>query len=109
LANAHLSRANHDTIKIMDWIAGLIAAFLLTVGAWRILNAHITGDPNRLLKGLVIAFFYKVLLAGTIIVLIQITDALAVIPFAIAMMSGYLVGLFMLVFWAKRHIARIAA
>ena len=93
----------------MDWIAGLITAFLLTVGAWRILNAHITGDSTRLLKGLVIAFFYKILLAGTVIILIQITDALAVIPFAIAMMSGYLIGLFTLVFWAKKRISQIAA
>jgi hypothetical protein len=91
----------------MDYIAGLITAFLLTVGAWRILNAHITGDPLRLLKGLVIAFLYKILLAGTVIVLIQVTKALSLTPFAISMMSGYFVGLFVLVFWAKKRIAQV--
>jgi len=90
----------------MPWITGLITAFLLTVGAWRILDAHITGDPTRLLRGLVIAFLYKILLAGGSIIAIQITHALALMPFAIAMMSGYLVGLFVLVLWAKKRISR---
>jgi len=93
----------------MDWIAGLIAALLLTVGAWRILDAHITGDPVRLLKGLVIAFLYKILLAGGAIIAIQITHALSLMPFAIAMTSGYLVGLFALVLWAKKRISQTAA
>ena len=91
----------------MDWIAGIIVAFLLTTGAWRILNSHITGDPIRLLKGLVIAFFYKILLAGAAIVIIQVTDALALTPFAIAMMSGYFIGLFVLVSWAKKRINQV--
>jgi hypothetical protein len=91
----------------MDWIAGIIVAFLLTTGAWRILNAHITGDPIRLLKGLVIAFFYKLLLAGAAIILIQVSDALALTPFAIAMMCGYFLGLFVLVVWAKKRIAHL--
>ncbi|KPL07653.1 hypothetical protein AMJ86_03565 [bacterium SM23_57] len=91
----------------MDWIAGIIVAFLLTVGAWRILNAHITGDSIRLLKGLVIAFFYKLLLAAAAIIIIQTTDAMALTPFAIAMMAGYFVGLFALVMWAKKRIAQV--
>jgi hypothetical protein len=91
----------------MDYIAGLITAFLLTVGAWRILNTHITGDPIKLLKGLVLAFFYKILLAGTVIVLVYLTKALSLTPFAISMMCGYFVGLFILVFWAKNRIAQV--
>ena len=93
--------------SVMDYIAGLITAFLLTLGAWRILNAHITGDPVKLLKGLVIAFFYKILLAGSVIVIIHLTKALSLTPFAISMMCGYFIGLFVLVFWAKKRIAQV--
>ena len=91
----------------MDWIAGAIVAFLLTVGAWRILNAHITGDSIKLLKGLVIAFFYKILLAGTTIILVQKTHEVALMPFAIAMIAGYFIGLFLLVMWAKKRVAQV--
>ena len=91
----------------MDWLAGVATALLLTIGAWRILRAHITGDAVNLLKGLVIAFFFKILLAGSVIVLIQITGVLNIVPFAIAMMSGYFVGLFVLIAIAKKRILQV--
>ena len=91
----------------MDWLAGVATALLLTIGAWRILKAHITGDTVKLLKGLVIAFFFKILFAGSVIILIQITGALKIVPFAIAMMSAYFVGLFVLVAMAKKRIAQV--
>ena len=91
----------------MDWLAGVATALLLTIGAWRILKAHITGDAVKLLKGLVIAFFFKILLAGSVIVLIQITGVLKIVPFAIAMMSGYFVGLFVLIAMAKKRITQV--
>lgn len=91
----------------MDWLAGVATALLLTIGAWLILKAHITGDTVKLLKGLVIAFFYKILLAGTVIILIHVTGTLKIIPFAIAMMAGYFVGLFILVAAAKKRITQV--
>ena len=91
----------------MDWLAGIATAIVLTLGAWWIIKAHITGDSVKLLKGLVIAFFYKILLAGSVIVILQITKPNALIPFAIAMMSGYFVGLFILVAMAKKRIAQV--
>ena len=91
----------------MDWLAGVATALLLTIGAWLILKAHITGDTVKLLKGLVIAFFYKILLVGTVIILIHVTGALKIVPFAIAMMAGYFVGLFVLVAVAKKRISQV--
>jgi hypothetical protein len=55
----------------------------------------------------VIAFFYKILLAGTVIILIHVTAALKIVPFAIAMMAGYFVGLFVLVAAAKKRITQV--